>query len=266
MPEVKGENHAATDSADPRFMASLARGLAVLSAFEGHSTLTVTQAARLAGLSRSSAARCLYTLECLGYVAAEGSSYRLSPALLPLSRAYAYSDKLAMAGQPVVDAIRDRLNESCSLAVLDVRHSPDTVIYVCRAETSRIISAPLLIGSTLPSYCTSMGRVLLAALPEDRLAAYLAHATLPRRTPTTLCDPGAITAELHRVRAQGWALIDAELDAGLRSIAVPVRKNDGRVVAALNVGVHRGRRSLSWMTETALPELQAAAAHLMRVA
>ncbi len=256
---------AAEEQADPRFMTSLARGLAVLSAFEGHATLTVTQAAQLAGLSRSSAARCLFTLERLGYVGAEGGAYRLRPALLPLSRAYAYSDPLAMAGQPVVGAVRDRLGESCSLAMLDARRAPEAVIYVCRAETARIISAPLLVGSTLPSYCTSMGRVLLAALPEAQAAAYLRTAPLPRRTPATLCDPDALLAELARVRAQGWALIDGELDAGLRSIAVPVRRRDGEVVAALNLGVQRGRRGVGWMLETALPELQAAAAHLMRV-
>ncbi len=251
---------------DPRFMTSLARGLEILRAFEGHSALTVTQAANLAGLSRSSAARCLYTLERLGYVAGEGGSYRLRPALLPLVRAYSHSDPLVMAAQPIIDAVRDRLGESSSLAMFDTRLMPDNVIYVCRAETSRIIAVPLLTGSTLPSYCTSMGRVLLAALPEADLASYLAQAPFARRTPATLTGAEELGAAIAQVRQQGWAMIDRELEAGLRSIAVPVRRADGRVLAAINLGAHVGRRSAPWLMETALPELQAAAAHLARVA
>jgi IclR family pca regulon transcriptional regulator len=250
---------------DPRYMTSLARGLGVLRAFEGRPSLTTTQAAAATGLSRSSAARCLYTLERLGYVAAEGSTYRLQAALLPLVRAYTYSDPLAMAAQPVVASLRERLGESSSLAVFEPTSHYASVIYVCRAETSHIISIPLLIGSTLPSYCTSMGRVLLAALPEDKLTLALGEAELRARTPATITAPLALKEEILRVRQQGYAIVDEELERGLRSIAVPVRTHEGKVTAALNVGAPTPRRSMEWLRDTARSELQAAAAHLTRV-
>jgi IclR family transcriptional regulator, pca regulon regulatory protein len=262
--EVK-RNSSPSYEGDPRFMTSLARGLEVLCAFEGHAALTVTQAAKLTGLPRSSVARCLFTLESLGYVAGDGTAYRLRPSLLPLARAFSYADPLTKAGQPIVNAVRDRLKESCSLAMLDTRSGYETVVYICRAETSRIISVPLLIGSTLPSYCTSIGRVLLAALPDEALTKYLASATLPVRTAKTITTPDALKRELSLVRERGWAMTDGELEPGLRSIAVPVRKADGQIVAALNLATQSTHCSLDWLTETALPELQAAAAHLARV-
>jgi IclR family transcriptional regulator, pca regulon regulatory protein len=246
-------------------MTSLARGLEVLATFESHTALTVTQAAKAAALPRSSVARCLFTLEQLGYVAFNDGAYQLRPALLPLLRAYSHSNPLVRAGQPVVNSIRDRLNESSSIAIFDARHQNKTIIYICRAETSRIISVPLLIGSTLPSYCTSMGRVLLAALPSDTLEQFLATATFSRRTKKTITNPEDMRAELQRVRENGWALTDGELEPGLRSIAVPVRDNSGNVVAAINLGTQVVRRDSDWLLKTALPELQTAAAHLARV-
>lgn len=246
-------------------MTSLARGLEVLAAFEGHSALTVTQAAKAAALPRSSVARCLFTLEQLGYVALNDGVYQLRPTLLPLLRAYSHSNPLVRAGQPVVNSIRDRLNESSSIGIFDARHRNETIIYICRAETSRIISVPLLIGSTLPSYCTSMGRVLLAALPSDSLEQFLGAATFPRRTKKTITNPEDMRAELQRVRENGWAITDGELEPGLRSIAVPVRDNFGNVVAAINLGTQVVRRDSDWLLKTALPELQTAAAHLARV-
>lgn len=265
MSGVKREKASQLSEGDPRFMTSLARGLDVLCAFEGHAALTVTQAAKLTGLSRSSVARCLFTLESLGYVAGDGTAYRLRPSLLPLARAFSYSDPLTKAGQPIVNAVRDRLKESCSLGMLDMRTAYETIVYICRAETSRIISVPLLIGSTLPSYCTSIGRVLLAALPEEELEKYLASTSFPARTAKTIITPASLERELSLVRQQGWAIADGELEPGLRSIAVPVRKGDGCVVAALNLATQATHRSLDWLTETALLELQAAAAHLSRV-
>jgi IclR family transcriptional regulator, pca regulon regulatory protein len=246
-------------------MTSLARGLEVLCAFEGHAALTVTQAAKLTGLSRSSVARCLFTLENLGYVAGDGAAYRLQPSLLPLARAFSYSDPLTKAAQPIVNAVRDRLKESCSLAMLDTRSANETVVYICRAETARIISVPLLIGSTLPSYCTSIGRVLLAALPDEELTKYLTSTEFPTRTAKTIVSVAELAREIGLVRQQGWAITDGELEPGLRSIAVPVRKADGRVVAALNLATQATHHSLDWLTETALFELQAAATHLARV-
>ncbi len=251
--------------ADPRFMASLARGLDVLRAFEGHTSLTVTQAANATGLSRSAAGRCLFTLERLGYAAAREGKYSLTQAVLPLARAFTAADPLSRAGQPVVDALRDRLGESSSLAMFDPRYGHANVLYVCRAEAARIISVPLLAGSTLPSYCTSNGRVLLAGLEPPSLHAFLARAPFPARTALTLTTAEALHEEIESVRTNGWAITDGELEAGLRSVAVPVRGPGGEVRAALNLATQSSQRALDWLTGTALPELQAAAVHLARI-
>ena len=190
----------------------------------------------------------------------------MTASLLPLSASYLRASALASAGQPVVNALRDALGESCSLAVLDNRTALKRVIYICRAETVRIISVPLTLGSTLPSYCTSMGRVLLAALDDDTLDTFLDAVVLQKRTPRTVTDPKELRAALKQVRAQGWSLIDDELEEGLRSLAVPVRNRHGNTVAALNVGALSHSRTSDSLVETALPELKAAAAHLLRVA
>lgn len=250
------------EATDPRFMTSLARGLEVLGAFDGHGALNTAQISRLCGLSRSAVARCLFTLERLGYVGAQGGAYSLTPAVLPLARAFALGDPLAKSAQVVVDALRDRLGESSSLAMFDPRHAYQNVVYVCRAEAARIISVPLLTGSALPSYCTSNGRVLLATLPPDALGAYLAHAPFPARTTKTLTSASALDAEIAQVRAQGWASTDSELEPGLRSIAVPIP--GARQPAALNLATQSAHRSPAWLMDIALPELQAAAAHLAR--
>lgn len=250
---------------DARFMTSLARGLAILAAFEAQPRLTVTQAAKETGLSRSATGRCLFTLEQLGYVAAEGTNYMLCPSVLPLARAFSAGDGLVRAGQTVVDDLRDRLGESSSLAMFDTRSSHGQVIYVCRAETTRIISVPLFTGAMLPSYCTSNGRVLLAGLEPGALAAFMETAEFPARTSQTLTKSEALQAELEKIRAQGWAMTDSELEIGLRSIAVPVRGANGAVTAAINLATQSVHRTQDWLLQTALPELQAAAAHLARI-
>jgi len=253
------------EEGDPRFMTSLARGLDMLRSFEGQTSLTVTQAAKATGLSRSAAGRCLFTLEQLGYVAAQEGSYSLTQAVLPLARAFTAADPLSRNGQAVVDVLRDRLGESSSLALFDPRCGQTQVLYVCRAETARIISVPLLAGSTLPSHCTSNGRVLLAGLKPTALRAFLAHAPFPAHTACTLTTAEALREEIESVRGRGWAITDGELAAGLRSVAVPVCGPGGEVKAALNLATQSSRRALDWLTGTALPELQAAAAHLARV-
>lgn len=250
---------------DARFMTSLARGLDVLAAFEAQPRLTVTQAAKQTGLSRSATGRCLFTLEQLGYVSAEGASYMLCPSVLPLARGFSAGQPLIRAGQDVVNDLRDRLGESSSLAMFDTRSAYQSVIYVCRAETTRIISVPLFSGAMLPSYCTSNGRVLLAGLPTHHLEKFLQKSSFPERTLQTIRTTQALKTELDIIRAQGWAITDGELEAGLRSIAVPVRKADGSVAAAINLATQSAHRTKDWLLQTALPELQAAAVHLARM-
>lgn len=247
---------------DPDFMLSLARGLLVLQAFEHEPKLTIGTAAALTGLPRPTARRCLYTLEQLGYLAAQDGAWRLRPRLLSLARAYLSSSRFAEAAQPHLDRLRDTLGESCSIGVLD----GGEVVYIARAETRRIISIALQVGSRLPAYCTSMGRVLLAALPEDARAAWLCGAPFSARTPFTHTSAADLGAEIAAVAAQGYALVDQELELGLRSIAVPVRDPEGRVVAALNVGSAASRAEPSDLVRSVLPPLQAAAEALREAA
>lgn len=249
---------------DPDFMLSLARGIGTLRAFEGRAELTIAQAAAATGLSRSSVRRCLHTLETLGYLHEREGRYRLAPTLLPLAHAYVMSDPLAVAAQPVVNTVRDTLGEACSLAVLDLRNRGGEVIYIARAEAPQPIAMPLRIGSTIPAYCSSLGRVLLAGLDGAALCAYLDGAPFPARTPETRTGADQIREACAKVAERGFAQVDEELEPGLRSIAVPVRSGAGRTVAALNVGVSAGRWTDGEMVRGILPKLHAAATHLAR--
>ena len=249
--------------ADPNFMLSLARGLDILRAFEGQAALTVTEAARIGHLSRPSASRCLHTLTRLGYVSERGGRYMLTARLLPLACGFLTSTPLASASQALDHALRDRLLETVSVATLDPA-DPGRVIYIARAEKNQIIAAPLMVGSTLPSHCTSMGRVLLSTLEPERLDAWLSNAALERRTERTIIDSGVLKAELVNVASQRWSLVEEELELKLRSLAVPIRNGEGTVVAALNVATFSHAHSPDHLVDTYLPELQAAAGQLAR--
>jgi IclR family pca regulon transcriptional regulator len=246
---------------DPDYMLSLARGLSVIRAFgEVRSMLTVADVARATGLSRAAARRCLHTLSVLGYVTATSGRYELTPAILSLGYAYLHSTMIARAAQPVLERVSDELHESSSLAVLD----GDEIVYVARAATRRILSISLSVGSRLPAGCTSMGRVLLAYADSTTRASYLSRVRLKRYTEYTLTDRTTLAAELERVRAQGFAIVDQELEMGLRAFAVPVRRQDGAVVAALNVGVHAARADAKTLQRDFLPILRRAAATIAR--
>jgi IclR family pca regulon transcriptional regulator len=251
-------NDAPDPASDPNFMQSLARGLQVLRLFEGQASLSMVEAARLTGLSRAVARRCLHTLEVLGYVAADAERrFHPTPAMLALSQAYLAGDHLARAADPVLQRISVAMGESCSLGVRD----GEEVVYVARAEVRRLVSIDLQVGSRLPCYCTSMGRVLLAAMPEAELDARLARARLVRRTEHTITDRQQLKVVLDEVRAQGFATIDEEMEVGLRSIAVPVRDASGQVRAALNLGTAR-EHSVERLVAEVLPVLRAAALEL----
>ena len=243
-------------SADPNFMQSLARGLDVLGAFQhARPSLSVSEVASLANISRAAARRCLHTLAVLGYARANDGSYTLTPKTLSLGYAYLSASPVARVAQPLLEEVSTRLHESCSMTVLD----GDEIVYVARAATQRIISVGLSVGSRLPVYCTSMGRILLAYSPEADIDAYLQRVPLARRTPQTITEVALLRRELQQVRAAGYAVVDQELELGLRSIAVPVRHSDGRAVAAINVGAQAARVDLVTMTQTYLPVLRVAA-------
>ena len=245
--------------ADPDFMTSLARGLAVIRAFgDAPGPRTIAQISQQTGIPRAAVRRCLHTLRQLGYVDAELNNFSLRPKILALGYSYLSSTPLTLAAQPCLDGISKALGESSSLAVLE----EDQVLYVARAATSRVMSVSLGAGSRLPAYCSSLGRVLLAHLPEAELDAYLARTPLLARTERTVTDPARLRALLAEVRRDGYAVNDEELELGLRSIAVPVRAPGGRVLAALNVGAQAARVPRARMVEEFLPVLRQGAQEL----
>jgi IclR family transcriptional regulator, pca regulon regulatory protein len=237
---------------DPNFMASLARGLQVIRAFsEFRRNLTIAQVSQSTGLSRAAVRRCLYTLSKLGYVGEDNRRFFLRPQVLTLGHAYLSSTPLAITAQPYLDEVSRTLRESCSAAILD----GDDIVYICRSAETRIMSISLLVGTRLPAYCTSMGQVLLAHLPDAALEDYLARVRLVGRTDRTITSVPKLRKVLAHVHEAGFALLDQELEVGLRSIAVPVRDGRGSVVAAINVGAHASRVSLEEMQTQFLPPL-----------
>jgi IclR family pca regulon transcriptional regulator len=241
------------------FVEALARGLAVIRCFDqDHERLTISEVARLAQLTRATARRSLLTLNALGYVATDGKRFWLTPKILSLGHAYLSSTPLPRLLQPVLEQVSEQTHESCSASILE----GGEIVYIARAATRRVISVGLGVGSRLPAYCTSMGRVLLAALEPAQLEAYLERTPLRPLTPYTLTDPQLLRQELARVREGGYALVDQELELGLRSIAVPVKNARGRVLAAMNIGVQAGRVSQAEMIGHLLPVLRQAAQSL----
>jgi IclR family pca regulon transcriptional regulator len=244
---------------DPDFMTSLARGLAVIRAFaDTRKPQTIAQVSQQTGIPRAAVRRCLHTLRQLGYVDAEVNNFSLRPKILTLGYSYLSSTPLTVAAQPCLNGVSKALGESSSLAVLD----EDQVLYVARAATGRVMSVSLSTGSRLPAYCTSLGRVLLAHLPEAELDAYLARTALLPKTEHTVTDKERLREVLAQVRRDGYALIDEELELGLRSIAVPVKGASGRVLAALNVGAQAGRAEPGRMIAEFLPVLRQGAQEL----
>lgn len=243
---------------DPEFMASLARGLAVMRCVaEAQRPVTIADVVRRTGLSRAATRRCLYTLALLGYVGQDERGYAIRRQALALGHPFLSLNALAARAQPRLDALRDELGESCSLGIME----EDQLYYVARGEAMRIMSVGLRVGSRLPLYCTSMGRVLLGGRSPAEQKAYLGRADLRALTPSTVVDRQALLVLVRSVAHEGYALVDQELEAGLRSIAVPVTER-GRVVAALNVGTSAQRVSLEEMRERFLPALRSAAEKL----
>jgi len=237
---------------DPSFMTSLARGLAVIRAFsDQRRSLTIAQISHRTGIPRAAVRRCLFTLKQLGYVDSEANNFSLKPKILTLGYSYLSSTPLTVSAQPTLNAISRALGESCSLAVLN----EGEVLYVSRSAASRVMSVALNTGSRLPAYCTSLGRILLAHLDEEALASYFAQVELKAFTDKTVVSEARLREILSRVQAAGYALVEEELEIGLRSIAVPVRGASGNVIAALNIGAQATRVSARKMTEEFLPAL-----------
>lgn len=253
-PKNRQETYDISRTGDPDFMSTLARGLAVIQAFsQQRQLMSISQISQKTGIPRAAVRRCLYTLSELGFVHAEdGRNYSLRPRILALGHVYLASTPLAKAAQPVLRHVSNQLHESCSIGILD----GDDILYIARASTTRIMTIDLDIGSRLPALCTSMGRVLIAHLPEQEQEGYLDRMQCIQYTPYTRMTREAIRAELTTIREQGFAIMDQELEIGLRSIALPIFSPDKRPVAALNVGAHAGRISVSDMKERIRPMLE----------
>ncbi len=263
-------NTASTPSAPPRitpapgdsYVQSFARGLEVIRSFSAESPLqTLTEVAGRSGLTRAGARRILLTLQTLGYVESDGKLFRLTPRILDLGFAYLSSMPIWNLAEPVMEALVAQVKESCSAAVLD----GTDIVYVLRVPTHKIMSISLGVGSRLPAYCTSMGRMLLSALPQAELMQRLEASERTARTKYTVTDVAELATRIAQVRKQGWSLVNQELEEGLVSMAAPITNRAGQMVAALNISGQANRTSAKVMQESMLPPLLAAAQAISRM-
>ena len=246
-----------TGDRNPDYVQSLERGLAVIRAFGADSPeLRLSDVARATGLTRAAARRFLLTLTRLGYVRQDGTSFSLRPRVLELGYAYLSALTLPEVAQPHMETLVADINESSSVAVLDDLD----VVYVARVPTQRIMTITIAVGTRLPAYATSMGRVLLAGLAEDALVERLDRIEIERLTERTVADVDALRERIDEVREAGWAAVDQELEQGVRSAAVPIRDATRTVSAALNVSVHATRMTMQALRREVVPRLRETAA------
>jgi IclR family transcriptional regulator, pca regulon regulatory protein len=245
-------------------MGGLAKGLQVIETFTAERPRqSIAEVSSASGLDRATARRCLLTLAHHGYAEYDGKFFTLRPRVLRLGTACLATMPLPQIVQPLLDHLSEKIEQSSSVSILDGAE----IVYVARAARRRVMSIGLMPGSRLPAYCTSMGRVLLAALPEAQARTILQAQPLAARTSLTRTDPEAILNELAKVKEQGFAIIDQEVEIGLRSIAVPIRNAHGQTVAAMNVGVSAFDQSIEGLQSAFLGDLlalQASLAPLLR--
>ncbi|KAA9154298.1 helix-turn-helix domain-containing protein [Amycolatopsis acidicola] len=241
---------------NPEFIEALARGLDVLRCFPaGRASMTLTEVATAAGLARPTARRILITLEQLGYVRGGEGAFTLTPRVLELGMAYVGSMNLWELAHPHLRALVDRTHESCSIAQLD----GSDIVYVARVAVPKLVTLAVTIGTRFPAAQTSLGKVLLAALPAKELERVLAEPSRSGITPRWQPNRRELTAALRDVRAKGWAVTDQQLALGIRSVAAPIRDGDGKVVAAVNVNAHAAETTVETLTGHHLPLLLHAA-------
>lgn len=243
-------------------MGGLAKGLAAIETFTAdHPRQSIAEVAAASGLDRATARRCLLTLAHQGYADYDGKFFTLTPRVLRLGTACLATMPLPQMVQPWLDKLSETLGESSSVSILD----GDEIVYVARAAQRKVMSISLMPGSRLPAFCTSMGRVLLAAQPEAELAQLLTARPLIARTALTVTEIPDLLTLIAKVRMQGFAIIDQEVELGLRSIAVPILNARGRVVAALNLGLPALAEDAGSLKSRYLPALLAVQAELRKV-
>ena len=236
------------------FVQSLERGIAVLRSFDGEAPRqTLADVARATGLTRATARRLLLTLEHLGYARTDGKHFELTPRVLDIGYSFVASLNLTQIAQPYLEALSEEVAESVSVSVLD-----DTdIVYVARVPTKRIMTVAIGLGSRFPAYQTSMGRAMLAELADDEIVDVFERSDHTRTTPNTVTSADELLEHIAAVRADGWCLVDQELEAGVRSLAAPIRDATGAAVAAVNVSTHAGRTDLAQIHEFFAPRLLA---------
>jgi IclR family transcriptional regulator, pca regulon regulatory protein len=254
MPKLKREDG---DARATDFVESLDRGLRLLQAFgERPAPASLSEIAKLTGLPRATARRILFTLRHGGFVASDGKLFALTPHVLTLAGSYLRSNQLVSVLQPVLDGISTEAREISSLAVLD----GDDVVFVARATPARIFTGGVDIGYRLPAFCTAVGRAMLGRFNDGELKTRLAAMPREALTPETVADPKRLCAAIAADRRRGYSLVDREAEPHFRSIAVPVQRYDGTIVAAINIGAHVDRISIEEMEQRFLPLLRAGAA------
>lgn len=243
------------------YVQSFARGLEVIRSFSTASPRqTLSEVAAATGLTRAGARRILLTLETLGYVESDGRLFALTPRILDLGFAYLSSMPMWNLAEPLMEDLVEQVKESCSAAVLDGHE----IVYVLRVPTHKIMKISLGVGSRLPACVTSLGRVLLAALPEDEARRRIEASPRPALTPHTETDVDALMDRVREARSQGWCLLNQELEEGLVSIAAPVTDRAGRTVAAINVSGQINRTGVEALQQEILPQLRATADAISR--
>ena len=244
---------------DKEFMATLAKGLAVLGTFDkARPTMTLSQAAQATGLSRATARRILRTLTELGYVAQSGRQFSLSSSILKLGFTYLATQNWIEQATPLMRQLSEQFHESCSAAILEGTE----IVYVARIPAGRIMSVTLAVGTRLPAFHTSLGRVQLGFLDHAEIWRRLMSLRLDAFTPSTITDIQALFDRVQEDRTQGFSIVDEELERGLRSIAVPIVDRNGQAVAALNLSTHSTRTTRNEMRDRFLPRLRAVAAEI----
>jgi IclR family pca regulon transcriptional regulator len=243
----------------PDFSEALARGLGVVTAFNNERRqMTLSDVARAVDLPKATVRRALYTLAALGYVESDGRLFRLTPRVLTLASAYLTSNAASAVIQPACERISAQTTEASSAAVLDEQ----SVVMIAHASPPRFVAGSPGIGFRVPAFASSLGRVLLAALPDPALAAFLDRLAPERLTEHTLTDKRKLREAIEKVRKQGYSLVDQEVEVGFRSLSVPLRRYDGATIAALNIGSRIERVPLAAMRTLHLPLLLRAADEL----
>jgi IclR family pca regulon transcriptional regulator len=246
---------------DPDFLDAVEKAMRVIQAFSaGEPALRITRVAELTGLTRATARRLLLTFERLGFVESNDGLFRLTPRVLRIGYSYLSSLPFSEHIQGELRSLAEEFNESCSAATLD----GEEIVYVARVPAKRSMTITLAVGSRLPAYPTSMGRVLLAGLSDEALEEYFSRATMQQLTANTITNTQQLRAIIAEIRSNGFAIVDGEREEGVRSAAAPIRASTGQVLAAINISVNAARVPLEYLQESIVPRLKETAAEISR--